>query len=114
MEDLNAPATKGDLQRFATKDDLQRFATKDDLQRFATKDDLQQVKDEIIEVKDEIIEAMRNIQTEMLNAFYSYAQTNDLKMKQAETIDNQLRERLSVVESRITEIERRLNMPPAA
>jgi hypothetical protein len=79
MEDLNAPATKGDLRQ----------------------------------VEDRLMEGMRDIQTEMLKAFNSYAQNNDLKMKQAETIDNQLRERLSVVESRITEIERRLNMPAA-
>jgi hypothetical protein len=25
MEDLNAPATKGDLQKFATRDDLQEL-----------------------------------------------------------------------------------------
>ncbi len=60
-QDLSAPATKGDLNRFATKDDLlllkeelRRFATKDDLRllkedlrRFATKDDLLILQDDM-------------------------------------------------------------------
>jgi hypothetical protein len=44
MDDLNAPATKGDLQKFATKDDLQLLG-------------------------DRLTETMRDIQTEMLKAF---------------------------------------------
>ena len=91
MEDPNAPATKGDLINL--KDVLTG--------------NMQQL-------EDRLTETMRDVQTEMLKAFYSYAQGNDLRLKQAETIDNQLRERMSIFESRLTEIERRLNLPPAA
>ncbi len=91
MEDLNAPATKGDLQ---------------------------QLKGELTEsmqhLEDRLTETMRDIQTEMLKAFYNYAQSADLRMKDNETVTHGLRERLGVVESRLTEIEKRLNMPPAA
>ena len=89
MDDLNAPATKGDLQKFATKDDLRQF-------------------------EERLMEGMRDIQTEMLKAFYSYAQSADLRMRESDTMTHGMRERLAAVESRITEIERRLNMPPAA
>jgi hypothetical protein len=102
MDDLNAPATKGDLQKFATKDDLQRFATREDLQQ--AKADL----------KDELVEVMRDVQTELLKAFYSFAKSTDAKLQDAEISDHLIRQRVSAVESRLTEIERRLNMPPAA
>ena len=58
MDDLNAPATKGDLQRFATKDDLEQT--------------LQQSE---AELRDEIVEVMRDVQTEVLKAFYSFAKS---------------------------------------
>jgi len=113
-EDFNAPATKGDIQQlrdemrnFATKTDLERFATKEDLKSFSTKDDLQ-------DLRDGLIEQMRDIQTELLQAFYGYTTTTDAKLKESAVADMALRERLTAVESRVTEIEKRLNQPPAA
>lgn len=84
MDDLNAPATKGDLQQA------------------------------IQGLEERLTETMRDIQTEMLKAFYNYAQSADLRMKDNETVAHGVRERLAVVESRLMEIEKRLNMPPAA
>lgn len=97
MDDLNAPATKGDLQRFATKDDLEQT--------------LQQSK---AELRDELVEVMRDVQTELLKAFYSFAKSTEAKLSDSEISDHLIRQRVSAVESRITEIERRLNLPPAA
>ena len=125
MDDLNAPATKGDLEKFATRDDLQKFATKDDLQKFATKDDLQKfatrddlqklaTTDNLQQLEERLTEGMRDIQTELLKAFYSFAKSADAKLQDAEISDHLIRLRVSAVESRLTEIERRLNMPPAA
>jgi hypothetical protein len=54
------------------------------------------------------------VQTELLKAFYSFAQSTEVKLKDSEVADFMLRQRLTVAESRITEIEKRLNMPPAA
>ena len=111
--DRNAPATKGDLLdlREATKRDLldPREETKGDLQhlREETTGDLQRL-------REDLLEGMRDMQTEMLKAFYSFAQTTDLKLKEGEVADFGLRQRMSVIESRVTEIERRLNLPPAA
>lgn len=44
QDDMNEPATKGDLERFATKTDLGLSAIRTDLERFATKDDLREFK----------------------------------------------------------------------
>ena len=96
MEDLNAPATKGDLQKFATKDDLQHL------------------EERLIQAEERLMEGMRDIQTELLKAFYSFAKSTDAKLQDAEISDHLIRQRVSAVESRLTEIERRLNMPPAA
>jgi chromosome segregation ATPase len=57
-------------------------------------------------------ETLRDVQTEILKAFYGYTQTTDVKLKEGETSDIGLRQRLTVVESRLLEVERRLNMPP--
>ena len=64
--------------------------------------------------KDEILEAFRDGQTEMLRAFYSFADSTDVKLKETEIADIMLRQRLTAVESRLTEVEKRLNLPPAA
>jgi len=57
---------------------------------------------------------MRDVQTELLRAFYSYAQSADTKLKEGEIADFTIRQRVTTVESRLTEIEKRLNLPPAA
>jgi len=104
--DRNATATKGDLQDL--KDEI--LAT--------TKGDLQGLRDElkgdIQGLRDELLEAFRDSQTEMLRAFYSFAQSADVKFKETELEDIMLRQRLTAVESRLTEVEKRLHLPPAA
>ncbi len=96
MDDLNAPATKGDLERFATKDDVQQI-----------------VQQATAELKDDLVETMRDVQTELLKAFYSFAKSTEAKLQDSEISDHLIRQRVSAVESRLTD-ERRLNMPPAA
>ena len=91
MDDLNAPATKGDLQGA-----------------------VEQLRSEINHQFDDLKETVRDIQTEILKAFYGYTQTTDAKLKESDQADYALRQRLTVVESRLLEVEKRLNMPPAA
>jgi hypothetical protein len=108
MDDLNAPATKGDVKALearlteATKTDLQAL---EERLTAATKTDLQALEERLTEV-------IRDNQTEVLKAFYSFAQTADAKFKDGENSDLGLRQRLSAVETRLTEIERRLMSPP--
>jgi BMFP domain-containing protein YqiC len=93
--DRNATATKGDLQDL--KDQI-LTTTKGDIQN----------------LRDELLEAFRDSQTEMLRAFYSFAQSAGVKFKETELDDIMLRQRLTAVESRLTEVEKRLHLPPAA
>jgi len=61
---------------------------------------------------DDLVEKIRDSQAETLKAFYSYAQTTDIKLRDSATADASLRERVAIIESRLLEVERRLLMPP--
>ena len=109
MDEPNAPATKGDLAGF-------RAELKQDVAglRAELRQDVEQSRSEFNHGFDDLRETLRDVQTELLKAFYSFAQSTEVKLKDSEVADFMLRQRLTVAESRITEIEKRLNMPPAA
>jgi hypothetical protein len=92
--DPNAPATKGDV--------------------IALKSDVIALKGDMVALEERLTEAFRDVQTELLKAFYSFATTADAKFKDGETSDIALRQRVSVLETRMMEVEKRLNFPPAA
>jgi hypothetical protein len=73
----------------------------------ATKRD---VKTAVDAAKDELLEAMRGIETKLLQAFYGYAKTNDTRVLEVEANEAILRTRLATLESRVMEVERRLNI----
>jgi hypothetical protein len=52
------------------------------------------------------------VETKLLNAFYGYAKSNDRRVLEVEGNEAVLRSRLATLETRVTEIEGRLNMPP--
>jgi hypothetical protein len=103
--DPNAPATKGDV--IALKDDM--TALKSDMT--ALKGEL---RGDMVALEERLTEVFRDGQTELLKAFYSFATSAEARFKDAETSDIALRQRLSAVEARVTEVEKRLNFPPAA
>jgi len=80
----------------------------------ATKADIQQLRSEFQHGFDELKESMRDGQTELLRAFYSYARSNDERVAAVEQESEPVRKRLAILESRITEVERRLNLPPSS
>lgn len=90
MENGHEPATKADLREVA-----------------------EQLRSEFHHEFDELKETMRDGQTELLRAFYSYAQTNDERLSAVEQDSVPVRKRLAILESRITEVEKRLNLPPS-
>jgi uncharacterized protein YceH (UPF0502 family) len=47
-----------------------------------------------------------------LNAFYGYARSNDKRVPETEANEAVLRSRVATLETRVTEVEQRLNMPP--
>jgi hypothetical protein len=78
----------------------------------ATKGDVQDLRAGMKAMEDRLVEAFRDGQTELLKAFYNYAQTNDERAASTEAESASLKKRLAIAESRITDIERRLNWPP--
>jgi hypothetical protein len=109
MDDSNSPATKHDVAQLgsAMKQDVAHL-------RLEMKQDVAQLRSEMQHQYDDLKEACRDGQTKLLRAFYSFAGTADTKLKDAELSDMMLRQRLSAVESRLLEVEKRLNLPPAA
>jgi hypothetical protein len=57
---------------------------------------------------------MADSQTALLKAFYTYAEGNNKRVAELDGDEAAIRSRLGTLESRLLEVERRLNMPPAA
>jgi len=72
----------------------------------------EQFRSEIRERAAELKETILAFQAEMLKAFYGYAHRIDAGVTESDLADMMLRSRLSAVESRVTDIERRMNQPP--
>jgi hypothetical protein len=71
-------------------------------------------KDDLVALKDELVEAFRDGQTEILTAFYGFTETIQNRFKEQDQTEASLKRRLTTLESRLLEIEKRLNLPPAA
>lgn len=84
----------------------------------ATKNDLAAVRDELkndlAAVRDELMEAVRDSETKLLKAFYTFAESNQQRISQVEASNGAVIARLATLESRITIVEKHLNLPPAA
>lgn len=93
--DRNAPATKGDLLDLKT-----RLNERHEMPR-----------GEVAHPHEQTIETMRDIQTEMLKAFYSFGQSNRKPIAEVEGNESALRSRVATLEDRVMEIEKRLNIP---
>src|SRR3954454_9503053 len=97
-DDRNAPATKGDIE------DL----------RSEMKEQIAMIRSEMQHTHDELVERISDAETRLLDAFYSFAKTNQARQTAAEQETAGLKERLAILESRVTDVERRLNTPPTA
>ena len=95
MDDLNAPATKGDVQG-------------------AVQGAVEQLRSEMHHQYDDLKKTIRDSETKLLKAFYSFAESNQQRLAQVESTTNGVIARLVTLETRILEVEKRLNMPPAA
>ncbi len=110
MENGDQPATKKDLAELRTELKQNISVLREEMAQF--KQNVEELRSEFHHAYDDLKETFRDGQTEMLKAFYSYAQSTDAKLKESELADMLLRSRLSAVESRVTDIERRINQPP--
>ena len=62
-------------------------------------------------LRDELVEVIRDSQTEVLKAFYSFAESNRQRVAQLEGNQGALITRVGVLEDRMTELERKINFP---
>ena len=61
--------------------------------------------------QDLMIEAVRDAQTEVLKAFYSFAESNRQRVAQLEGNQGALITRIGVLEDRMLDLERKINFP---
>ena len=66
---------------------------------YANKHDLQELRTHVDTRFDQVIEATRDMQTEVLRAFHNWARPAEVKIRSHE-------ERLTLLEERVSEIER--------
>jgi hypothetical protein len=78
----------------------------------ATKGDLLDLGDRVNRRFEELVELMRDNETKLLGAFYSFAETNQKRLSEVEREPAAIKERLASLESRVTNVEKRPNMPP--
>src|SRR5258706_5667495 len=62
---------------------------------------------------DRMGQMIHDSETRLLQAFYSFAETNNKRLVQFEATDGLLLMRVTTLESRVLEVEKRLNIPPA-
>lgn len=70
-------------------------------------------KGDLMDLRSELVEAIHDSQTEVLRAFYGFTQTIQDRFAEQDQTEAGLKRRISTLESRILEIEKRLNMPPS-
>lgn len=110
--DRNAPATKGDLIDAVAQirgEMGEGFAQI----RGEIGDSVAQLRSEMSHQYDDLRETLRDNETKLLKAFYSFAETNQQRLTATERDAAAMKDRLAMVETRLTEVEKRLNMPPA-
>jgi hypothetical protein len=103
------PATKADLLALEARMDGKLLALESRMEsRFNGKlDTLEQ------RLLDRMGSMIHDSETRLLQAFYSFAETNNKRLTQFEATDVLLLTRVTTLESRVLEVEKRLNIPPA-
>ena len=71
-------------------------------------------KGDLLDLEERLTESVRDIQTELLKAFYGFTQTVQARFQEQDQTEISLKRRISTIEDRILEIEKRLNFPPSA
>jgi hypothetical protein len=75
----------------------------------ATKQDVAEVRTEMR--GDRLIKAVRDSRTELLKAFYSFAESNHCRLVQLEGNQGALIARIGTLEDRMTDLERKVTFP---
>src|SRR5580700_67478 len=100
MDLRSQPATKADL--LALRGELKAELGALEQRMEGRMDTLEQ------RMTDRFTEALRNTETKLLQAFYGYAETNNKRFVQGEAATAMAVSRLTTLESRVLELEKRL------
>ena len=71
----------------------------------------ERLKGDLTALEERLTETYRDMQTELLKAFYAVAETHQKRLTDGERETAALKERVSMMESRLIQVEKRLNMP---
>ena len=70
------------------------------------------IRDSMYHQYNVLVERISEMETKLLQAFYTYAESNQKRVAAIEIESAGLKSRLSSIEERLTHVEKRLNMPP--
>ena|ERR1017187_2091805 len=106
MENGHEPATKQDLSelRSELKQDITEL-------RAELKQDSAMLRSEMQHTHDALIERIADSETKILRAFFSFAESNQARLSETERESAALKERMGILERRLTDVERRVNFP---
>jgi hypothetical protein len=71
-------------------------------------------KGDLAELEARLTEVIRDTQTGTLKAFYGFVESVQTRFKAQDDTEAGLKRRLTIVEERLLEVEKKLLMPPAA
>jgi len=103
LDDRNLPASKGDILDLETR--IDSLETRID-------EKIEQLRAEVNHGYRDLVERMDDSSTKLLNAFYSVAETHGKRLGELDSNEHAIRSRLSTVENRVMELEKRLITPP--
>ncbi len=70
-------------------------------------------KKDLAELQAQLVEAMQGVETRILKAFYDWAKSTDERLNDLASSDFMFRARMTVLEERVTDLERRLSIRTA-
>jgi polyhydroxyalkanoate synthesis regulator phasin len=115
--DRNVPATKGDIAdlRAEVKEDITALRTEVKEQITVLRSEMTEqgamIRSEMQHTFDDLKETIHDAQTALLQAFYSFAESNQMRLTQAEKDAAVLKERMALYEQRLTDLERKVKFP---
>lgn len=80
----------------------------------ATKEDIEQLRSEMGHIHHDLVERITDGETRLLKAFYNFAEGNTKHLSQIDGNVAIFLNRLGSLETRVLDLEKRLNIPPAA
>ncbi len=77
-------------------------------------DEVSQLRSEMNHIHQDLVERMERSETNLLKAFYGYAESTDKRLSNIDANVALFLNRLGTLESRVLAVEKRLNIPPTA